>query len=149
MKKTTTFLVCMFMLLLPTCVNAADDIEYINDSLGFRLTLPSSWEGLYRVHEHVSNMANGVWVQFSNIRNEDAGYGGEVFSIFISGEEAGDIPGMREILRTDGKIVYYSVPTDVQFDHNDRSLTNEYKKMENDVKNIIGTFRFVTPEPYE
>ena len=133
----------MFMFLLPASANAADGIEYSNGPLEFSLTLPSSWEGLYRVHEHKSDLADAVWVKFINIRNEDAGYGGDVFSIVISYEELGDIPGTREISRVDGKIVYYSVPTDVKFDPNNRSMSDEYKKMENDVKSISVTFRFV------
>ena len=80
----------MFMFLLPALAHAADGIKYSNGPLGFSLTLPSSWEGLYRIHERKSHLADAVWVTFTNIRNEDAGYGGDVFSIIISSEERGD-----------------------------------------------------------
>ena len=147
MKKTMKFFIglCLCIFLLPASANAAEGIKYSNGPLGFSLTLPSSWEGLYRVRERKSNMADAVWVTFISIRNADAGYGGDVFSICISHEELGDIPGTREISRIGRKIAYSSGPSDVQFDHTNRTLSNEYNTMQNDVKTIIKTFRFVTP----
>ncbi|MCL1941907.1 MAG: hypothetical protein FWG09_08175, partial [Synergistaceae bacterium] len=106
MKKIYIF--ALILAFLPVTFASAEaagseGIEYSNGPLGFSLTLPLSWDGLYSVHESASSLGGGVWVEFRNIRSDAAGYGGHIFSIFISESEPGDIPGMREISGEGGK----------------------------------------------
>ena len=119
----------------PTAVAA--DTTYTHDYLGFSLTIPSSWAGLYSKTEGSSG------VKFYNERNAEADWGGYLFGIIVSVEEL-DLPGAWEIARSGGRIYYADGPTDVQFNYENTSLTNEYKKMEADIPSIRNSFRLVS-----
>jgi len=142
MKKFTFAFLLVFLAFFSS--EAAEGIEYTSESLGFNLTLPTGWSGLYRVKESPNS------VQFISIRNENADYGGHVFGILISDtkftEENSHLgTGLEELAEAEGVFVYYTHPTDVQFDYENASLTNEYKHMEADVYGILKSFRFVNP----
>ncbi|MCL2146213.1 MAG: copper amine oxidase N-terminal domain-containing protein [Synergistaceae bacterium] len=123
-------------------IASPEGIVYTNGTLGFSLTLPSSWEGLYSVDERSTDIE---WVSFYNIHNKDTDYGGNLFSIAVSNGEHELYPGMKELTREGGKVIYSSTPTDVQFDYTNKSFTDEYQRMESDVENILKTFRFLAP----
>ena len=110
-------------------------IYYKNSSFGFSLTLPKSWEGLYRMDEN----ENGV--KFIDIRNENADYGGFLFGIYVSDNVEPIEWGYRELTVYNGKHYYVSTPTDVQFAYDNEELTNEYNNMKKDIDTIIGTFQ--------
>ena len=113
-------------------------IEYINGALGFGLTIPESWAGLYRVEERSDNVA------FIDIRNESGGYGGFVFGIYISGDTEPVEWGYKELARSGGKYYYGATPSDVQFVYDNESLRNEYAAMEKDIDAILGSFHLIT-----
>ena len=77
-KVATLALALVFILSVFTApVKAAGgDINYTSGK-GFSLTIPASWAGKYRTSDF------SVAVEFINIRNEAAGYGGFLFSIMI------------------------------------------------------------------
>ena len=122
---------------------ATGGTTYTNSALGFTLTIPSSWAGKYRV----SNLADArTGVRFSNIRNEDAGYGGWLFDVAISnGVSQLCIDwDMWEIGRGNGKVAYAYMPGDVQYNYNNSSLSTEYRMMANDFESIWASIRFTT-----
>ena len=114
---------------------ASGGIAYTNSKYGFSLTLPTSWAGLYRMEERDSG------VSFFNIKNENAGYGGFLFGIFVSDQVEPIDWGYREITRSGGLYYYSARPSDVQFAYENTALTNEYNAMEKDIDSIIRTFR--------
>jgi len=116
-------------------LTSSDNINYTNNKLGFSLTLPASWKGLYRVEEN----PNGV--SFINIRNDNAGYGGFLFGIYVSDNTESSDWGYNELAVSAGKHYYASTPTDVQFVYKNKQLTDEYKAMEKDISSILKTFR--------
>ena len=118
--------------------SASAPAVYTNADYGFSLTIPVSWEGLYRVDESATG------VSFINIRNENVGVGGYLFGIYISDNTEPIDWGFRELLKADGKYYYIHTPTDVQFAYEDESLYNEYTTMEKDIELIIESFRFDT-----
>ena len=140
-KKTTGIIlgiaILIMILMLATVAGSAASagIAYTNSTYNFSLTLPASWAGLYRMEES----ASGVY--FYNIRNEMAGYGGFLFSVFVSDKTEPVDWGYKELIRSGGLYYYSATPTDVQFAYDNDSLTKEYQNMEKDIDSILRTFR--------
>jgi len=114
---------------------ASGDTTYNNGNLNFSLTLPASWAGLYRAEESSDGVA------FINIRNEKAGCGGHLFGILVAADTGPAEWGAKELTRDGGRIYYASFPSDVQYEHNNASLTKEYARMQKDIGSIVKTFR--------
>ena len=142
-KKTISASLAISMLLVIIMVFAVSDvgvaapagIAYTNSNLGFSLTLPARWAGLYRTEER----SNGV--SFINIRNENAGFGGFLFGIFVSNDMEPIEYGYRLLTSSGGMNYFSATPTDVQFAYENSSLRTEYQTMEGDISTILGTFR--------
>ena len=140
MKKKVFILMLALTLLLsafPASVQAAaDDIGYKNAKLGFSLTIPGDWAGKYRV------MDFSVAAEFINSRNEEAGFGGFLFSIMVSENmEPLDWNGFRLLGQSGGLNYFGGLPSDVQFNHDNKSLEDEYNAMMNDIEAIFKSFR--------
>ena len=114
---------------------AAGGIEYTSGK-GFSLTIPASWAGKYRVSEF------SVAVEFINIRNEEAGFGGFLFSIIVQDNlEPLDWNGCKLLGQSGGLYYFSGLPSDVQYDHRNKSLTDEYNTMAKDIDAILKSFR--------
>lgn len=118
---------------------AADGINYTNDKLGFSLAIPAGWAGKYRVSDF------SVAAEFINIRNEAAGCGGFLFSIMVSNSmEPLEWNGFKLLGQSGGVNYFAGLPSDVQFDHANTLLMNEYQSMEKDIDAILKSFRIGT-----
>jgi len=128
---------------LPTTSANEMPITYTHDGLGFSLDIPRSWLGLFFVQEYIDG------ARFYNTKNYNAGWGGYLFGITVSNKQvsADDLrPGESFWKRVGGKYIYVDEPTDVQFNYENNSMTEEYSKMTDDIRtSILGTFRFEVP----
>lgn len=128
---------------LPVASAAEPPIFYTHDSLGFTINIPRSWLGLYFVQQY----ADGA--RFYNTKNYNAGWGGYLFEITVKNRlfSVDDLrPGEFLWKMVDGKYIYVDEPTDVQFNYENKSLTDEYNKMSDDLRaSILGSFRFEVP----
>jgi len=115
---------------------AAGGIDY-SSGKGYTLTLPASWAGKYRVSEF------SVAEEFINVGNEKAGCGGFLFSIMVQDNlEPLEWNGFTLLGKSGGLYYFLGLPSDVQFDYNDKALADEYQAMEKDIKSIVKTLRF-------
>lgn len=102
-------------------------IEYINNDLGITLYLPSAWKDLYSVKE------GEYGVTFYNTNNRD--YGGLLFSVYYT-DEVVDRPETVLIGEFNGKYLWLSRPSDVQFSDANDELMKEYQLMYEGVEEI-------------
>ena len=93
------------------------------------MKIPESWNGLYEIIEGENS------ISFHNVKNYAAGYGGRLFTVFVTEEERNEIPHYKVLGYSEGRFLGISYPTDVQFS-NDSSLQQEYQTMENDCQKI-------------
>jgi len=126
--------------------SASAPIQYTHDTLGFSLTLPADWQGLYTVRTH-STIQHARGVDFYNTRNSNAGFGGFLFGIIVSdssiSHDAGTLQfmGLRLLQRIDGKYYYFRTPTDLQYSMTTPALRNEYSRMSSALPNISRSFQ--------
>ena len=121
---------------------APDDIVYTHSALGFTVTLPASWDGLYIAEEDATS------VEFFSVSNADAGYGGFLFRIEVSDEEM-DYPNpFSELLQADGKFYYASFPGDIPYDYTNAERAKEYNDMNASVDGILKSFRLTAGLPF-
>ena len=137
-----TFVLFTVLSIFFTPVKAATgDIDY-SSGKGFSLTIPASWAGKYRTSDF------SLAVEFINIGNEAAGYGGFLFSIVIQDNlEPLDWNGMKLLGQSGGLYYFGGVPSDVQFDYTNKSLMDEYQSMEKDIDAIFKSFRIGAASP--
>ena len=142
-KKSISVVLAMILLLVmalgSASAAASGRLTYTHSSLGFSLTLPPSWTGLYRIEE----TQNGAL--FINISNERAEYGGLLFGIEVYDEEAEIPTQFTKLPRSGGKYFYAVYPGDIQWAYDDAALSKEYKGMNNEVESILKTFRHGAP----
>ena len=142
-KKILTLnlaLVIVLSMFSITAYATTGDIDYTSGK-GFSLTIPADWAGKYRVSDF------SVAVEFINIGNESAGYGGFLFSIMIQDNlEPLDWNGFKLLGQSGGLYYFGGRPSDVQFDYSNNSLTDEYLKMSEDIDAIFNSFRISTAD---
>ena len=107
-------------------------IKYTNEKFNFTLMIPQTWEGLYRAEETNSG------VNFISISNEAAGLGGFVFGILTATDMSPEDFDARYMMTINGLNYFWTEPHDVQFVHGG-TLEDEYRLMESDVKQVVGT----------
>ena len=126
--------------------SASAPIQYTHDTLGFSLTLPANWQGLYTIRTH-DTIQHARGVDFYNTRNSDAGFGGFLFGVIVSdssiSHDAGTLQfmGLRLLQRIDGKYYYFRTPTDLQYSMTTPALRTEYTRMSNDLPGISRSFQ--------
>lgn len=116
---------------------------YKNEKLGFTLEIPSTWVGNYFAEE-TNN--------FVNIHHKDTWQkngAGTLFTIWrftkdkwhTEGKNLQDMIGLQKIYENDQEVFGFSCPTDVQYDLENKKLSEEYQQMESEVINTIRTFQ--------
>lgn len=121
-----------------------DSIEYTSNALGFSITLPSSWQGKYRVYDciyeganYVSFIHKGLYLD-SNI--------GTLFTIKrvdgkLTPDEAKIGAGQRRLLISTNKYSYVlAYPSDVQYTD---EFEADYNKMSADIEEIGKSIKIV------
>jgi len=112
---------------------------YRNDKLGFELTLPKSWEGLYQIKEYDDS------VVFYNIKGLNAGFGGMLFELDFSKTQMtiDEYEDSTELIYQGQNIyVYKTLPNDVEYDYSNDKSIKEYTAMYDNIDNVIKTFRY-------
>lgn len=151
MKKYCVLVILIFAFVTLTACGSrlesppksSEAIVYVNEQHSFSLTFPETWENKYFIEEQdeiVSVYHEGTWVEQKT---------GKLFDIYIfsrekwdsEGIELADIIGLRVINENDEVVFALGRPTDVQTSLNNNDLRDEYHNMENDVNEIINTFR--------
>lgn len=122
------------------------DKEYIHETMGFRLTIPSHWEGRYLIEE----TEDSVSFYSQSVRDvEGFHWGGWLFSVY----RAEDTPEIREqikegitpseiIAEQHGFLFKKIGPSDVQFPHENQAVTEEYFALYDETHLITDSFAF-------
>jgi hypothetical protein len=131
-------------------ISSKADFTYVNEEYGFSLVLPDYWKDQYIVEN-----INGSGIRIRHKPTWSKTGGGTLFNILVYDKTTDywkslkvkgniiDTPAVRiQIIYEDDKVVFgFSFPTDVQYITEDKELYSEYMKMENDVLEIVKTFR--------
>ena len=140
-KKIFSLTLALVTILGISAPAKAGDIDYTSGK-GFSLTIPASWAGKYRVSDF------SLAEEFINIRNEEAGYGGFLFSIMVyDNMDPLDWNGVKLLGQSGGLYYFSGLPSDVQYDYSNKSLANEYTAMEKDIGAILKSFRIWKASP--
>ena len=130
--------------------NSITEYTYSNEEYGFSLVFPGYWKDQYIVEN-----INGVGVRIRHKPTWSKTGGGTLFQISVfdkttdywkSLEIKGDIidtpgVGMQIIYEDDKEVFAFSFPTDVQYIPDDKELYNGYKRIDNDILEIVKTFK--------
>jgi hypothetical protein len=124
-------------------ISETPSVIYENTKHNFTLNLPKSWEGKYDVVEGTDT------IDFINIANKEAGWGGVLFTIQIWSKEKWSTEGViakqnihiSKIGDSGDEIFTLSTPTDVNYNVNDEKLKAEYASMWDHINTIKTTFK--------
>jgi hypothetical protein len=133
---------------VPTGTPTPQSIIYENVKYNFTLTLPNSWDGKYEVVDRIIEANNIENIDFINIANKEAGWGGVLFTIQIWSQDKWSTDGVDEakniqiskIGEKEDKIFSLSTPSDVNYNVSNEKLKAEYASMWDDIKTIKPTF---------
>lgn len=126
--------------------NQQTNLVYTNEKLGFTLEFPATWAGNYfteetndivNIHHKATWQKNGTGTLFTIWRFTKDKWNTE-------GKSLQDIIGLQKIYENNQAVFGFSCPTDVQYDIENKKLSEEYQQMEKEVNNIIRTFQPVS-----
>jgi hypothetical protein len=131
-------------------ISSSAEVTYTNEEYGFSLVLPGYWKDQFIVEN-----VNGVGIRIRHKPTWSKTGGGTIFQISVFDKTSdhwkrldvkGDIidtpaVGMKIIYQDDKEVFAFSFPTDVQYIPDDKELYNGYKRMDNDVLEIVKTFK--------
>jgi hypothetical protein len=130
-------------------ISEAPSVIYENTKHNFTLNLPKSWEGKYDVVDTVFEASNMESIDFIDIANKGAGWGGVLFTIQIWSKDKWSTDGViakqniqiSKIGEKGDKIFSLSTPSDVNYNVNDEKLKAEYASMWDHINTIKTTFK--------
>lgn len=123
--------------------NQQTSLVYKNEKLGFTLEFPSTWAGNYFAEE----TNDVVYIHHKAMWQQNGT--GTLVTIWkftkdkwnTEGKSLQDMIGLQKIYENNQAVFGYSCPTDVQYDIENKRLSDEYQQMEKEVINIIRTFQ--------
>ena len=131
---------------IPRAYAGSGGISYKNETLGFELTLPGGWGGLYETEE-LQWDGDVSSVKFYHSKLLKSGEGGFIFSVNKTNpkkfNELQDyLPSLLTPVYTDAdNVIYFDGPTDFQGGSQGTASFDEYIIMFTDVEAIMNTFR--------
>jgi len=132
--------------------NDTEEMEYINESLGYSITLPKNL--MERVVIEKNN--NTVYIVSKMISESESGFPGII--IYINPIRKSEYPSREElnayiedespvplyvIGETENDYICYSTATDVQYPPDDEVMTKEYKELTDEFNNLDFKFSAV------
>jgi len=123
----------------PEDTPAPDDIGIRETALSgrFSMTMPDRWKDQYVIVDSV--MAFTVYEK----QNYEAGYGGELFTVYMSGyTDESQVGEFEEVLlNQDGWIIVVTFPLTVQWADGDEGLSMAYFMLQPDIREVLDSVR--------